>query len=376
MIYDVAVLGGGLGGLAAANLLAEQGWQVRLSEQKKYPFHKVCGEYISTESEGLLQHFGIPTENFPLIQKLRLTNHQGKGIQHDLGQGGIGVSRFFLDHQLVQKARKSGVDVREKEKIKEVSFNAAKGLHEIQTVKGATFSAKVVIGAMGKRPPASYRHHHSQKSRWVGIKHHLAMKEEFPKDFIDLHFFPGGYAGFSAVEGENRYCFCYLIEQKQLKQYPDFEELEQKVLVQNPAIGAILSRSEKYWERPQSISNFQFNRKTPLFQNQLLVGDQAALITPLCGNGMSMAMHAALLASEEIQLFLRQKQSRGEMEKNYQKKWQHHFNLRLKSGVLLQNLLMQKQMGNALMYLFEKIPASWQKQLVDSTRGVPFFEKG
>jgi flavin-dependent dehydrogenase len=49
----------------------------------------------------------------------------------------------------------------------------------------------------------------------------------------------------------------------------------------------------------------------------LMLGDAAGMITPLCGNGMSMAMHSAKLAFTEINNFLQQKISRNEMEKNY-----------------------------------------------------------
>ena len=36
----------------------------------------------------------------------------------------------------------------------------------------------------------------------------------------------------------------------------------------------------------------------------LMLGDAAGMITPLCGNGMSMAMHASKLAYEAIHSFL------------------------------------------------------------------------
>src|SRR6476659_3978963 len=47
--YDVAIIGGGLAGLSSAIELRMAGYNVILFEQEKYPFHKVCGEYISHE---------------------------------------------------------------------------------------------------------------------------------------------------------------------------------------------------------------------------------------------------------------------------------------------------------------------------------------
>ncbi|HZZ75876.1 MAG TPA: FAD-dependent oxidoreductase, partial [Puia sp.] len=48
--YDVAIVGGGLAGLSLAILLARESYRVCLFEKEAYPFHKVCGEYISMES--------------------------------------------------------------------------------------------------------------------------------------------------------------------------------------------------------------------------------------------------------------------------------------------------------------------------------------
>jgi flavin-dependent dehydrogenase len=47
--YEVAIVGGGLAGLSAAISLARLGHSVVLFEKEKYPFHKVCGEYLSME---------------------------------------------------------------------------------------------------------------------------------------------------------------------------------------------------------------------------------------------------------------------------------------------------------------------------------------
>ena len=45
-----------------------------------------------------------------------------------------------------------------------------------------------------------------------------------------------------------------------------------------------------------------------------MIGDAAGMITPLCGNGMSMALHASKLAAEQIDLFLQDRITRQQME--------------------------------------------------------------
>jgi Dehydrogenases (flavoproteins) len=62
------------------------------------------------------------------------------------------------------------------------------------------------------------------------------------------------------------------------------------------------------------------------------------MITPLCGNGMSMAMHASKIAAEEISKFLQGTLAREKMEQEYIEKWNKLFANRLKTGRMLQRL--------------------------------------
>lgn len=52
---DVIIIGGGLAGLVNAICMARAGLDVLLVEKRHYPYHKVCGEYISNEVVPFLQ---------------------------------------------------------------------------------------------------------------------------------------------------------------------------------------------------------------------------------------------------------------------------------------------------------------------------------
>ncbi len=52
-----------------------------------------------------------------------------------------------------------------------------------------------------------------------------------------------------------------------------------------------------------------------------MIGDAAGMITPLCGNGMSMALHASKIAAGEINRFLQDEITRDELEQNYARQW-------------------------------------------------------
>jgi flavin-dependent dehydrogenase len=65
-MYDIAITGGGLAGLTLSVQCADAGYRVLLIEKEQYPFHKVCGEYISNESTGFLERLGLPLRDLKL----------------------------------------------------------------------------------------------------------------------------------------------------------------------------------------------------------------------------------------------------------------------------------------------------------------------
>src|SRR6476660_4207057 len=110
-IYDVAIIGGGLAGLTLSIQCADAGYNTILFEKEAYPFHKVCGEYISLESYPFLENIGFSLKEFnvPVIKKLQLTDVSGKLYEFDLDLGGFGISRYKLDSALYEISKTKGV---------------------------------------------------------------------------------------------------------------------------------------------------------------------------------------------------------------------------------------------------------------------------
>src|SRR6187402_1622553 len=123
--YDVAIIGGGLAGLALSIQLAKKHYSVILFEKERYPFHKVCGEYISMESWDFLEGLGVPlsTLNLPIIDTLNLTAPNGNSFETKLPLGGFGISRYKLDNLLATLAKESSAQILEETKVDDVRFN-------------------------------------------------------------------------------------------------------------------------------------------------------------------------------------------------------------------------------------------------------------
>ena len=102
-----------------------------------------------------------------------------------------------------------------------------------------------------------------------------------------------------------------------------------------------------------------------------MIGDAAGMITPLCGNGMSMAMHGSKLAAVEISAFLNNKISRKEMETNYGKNWKNNFKTRVATGKLVQYLFGRTAATNMLVKFMNK-SSFLANKLINLTHGKSF----
>jgi menaquinone-9 beta-reductase len=357
--YDVALIGGGLAGLAAAIVLARQGFKVVLLEKQNYPFHKVCGEYLAEESLPFLARLGVPLAdlNLPQIQRACFSSAQGRQLNFALRPGGIGLSRYTLDFQLLQLARAAGAEVREGAYVRDLL--GTPGDFEVQT-RTESLKARVVCGTWGKYSNFDLqlkREFVDQRYRtqaFVGVKYHV--QADFPRDLVALHSFPGGYCGISAIEA-GKFCMAYLASGQSLKDCGgDISLLEKQVLAQNPHLKSLLAEITPLYERPLVIAQVHFLPKAPHEGHILMAGDTAGMIAPLSGNGMSMALRAAALLGEWVPQYLNSELSYPELELGYAKAWQALFQRRIQTGLLLQRFMRHPRNSDWLIRALRPFP--------------------
>jgi len=374
-IYDCAIIGGGLAGLCLSIQLAKLGHSLILFEKEQYPFHKVCGEYISLESWDFLERLGLPLRNMnlPIIKKLIVTAPGGSSLQQELPLGGFGISRYKIDNDLKEIAKQLGVYVIENCKAEDIVF--VNEQFSITTTTGE-YKSRVCCASFGKRSniDIKWKRSFAQKSNsklnnFIGVKYHI--KTSFPTDTIALHNFKDGYCGISKIE-DDRYCLCYLTNAANLKDNGNsIAEMEKNILSRNPHLKNIFEHSTYLYKQPLSISQISFRPKTQVENNVLMIGDAAGMITPLCGNGMSMAMHGSKIAAAWIDVFLHKKISRRELEDNYSKQWKETFAKRLKTGRIIQRFFGKVWMTNLFVRTMKVFP-SFTKWIIKQTHGERF----
>jgi len=366
---EVLIIGGGLAGLSSAIHLCNAGKQVVLIEKNSYPQHKVCGEYISNEVLPYLQYLHAdPAVLFPnQISRLQVSTLTGRSCESPLPNGGFGISRYTLDEYLFKKALAAGCMIIH-DRVKDVRFISDE--FEVQCLN-QTIYAKVVLGAYGKREQLDHaldRNFVKQRSPWLAVKAHY--KGEHPSDLVALHNFQGGYCGVSKVE-DDIINICYLVNYQSFKQFKNIREHRERVLFKNPHLNELLNNAEMIFEAPLSISQIAFDTKEKVKDHVLMIGDTAGLIHPLCGNGMSMAIHAAGICSSLVVNYLEGNiKSRHSLEHKYLQQWNAQFRTRVQAGRILSDILLKPAASEFVMKVLVKFPALF-KPMIRMTHGSP-----
>lgn len=353
---DALIVGGGLAGLTTSILLARQGHSVKLYEKKKYPFHRVCGEYISNETVPFLKANGLFPGRFKpeAISSLQLTSVNGKSAEINLDLGGFGISRYRYDEHLYNTALDAGVNVIH-ESVEEIDVNRA----------------RVVLCAHGKRSKLDYtlnRDFVHERSPYVGVKYHIRIDHRH--GLISLHNFKDGYCGISNVE-DGITNLCYLTHRRNMKEHGNIRKMEEEVLFRNPFLKSIFERAKFLFEKPEVINEISFASKAPVENHILMIGDAAGMITPLCGNGMAMAIHSSKIAFEWTHSFLSNNITREQMEEGYAKQWTRVFAKRLWTGRQVQRLFGGEMSSNFAVNLVKHVKPM-ANVLVKATHGDPF----
>ena len=354
--FDVLIIGGGLAGLCNAIHLSKFGTKVLLIEKNEYPKHKVCGEYISNEVLPYLQYLEIDPFRFGAVKidTFQLSTTTNKLISAKLPLGGFGISRYQLDFILSEKAKKNNVLIIQ-DTVIDVDFKEDTFL--VETKNKQKFTSKICIGSYGKRSALDVKFKRGfikKRSPYLGVKFHV--KGSFSENLVALHNFKGGYCGVSKVEN-NTINVCYITNFLSFQKYKNINDFEKNVVLKNHFLKEIFENSTSVFEQPLSISQISFETKKPIENHMMMCGDAAGMIHPLCGNGMSMAIQSAQIASKLILNYLKgNNTNRDALEKRYIMQWNAQFKWRLKAGHFIAMLFRNDKVASILLQVLKRLP--------------------
>ena len=299
--YDAIIVGAGLVGSATAIHLAKANCKVLIIEKEKEAHHKVCGEFLSPETETYLSDLGINLQKIGAkeINNLRLVRGD-EAVTTKLPFTAFSLARFTLDETLLQKAVEVGVDL-----IRGVTVKSINKQSETWQVSGGNFSAKskVLFLANGKHEIKGWQRPIDSKqveNDYIGFKMHYTLKPEKAKqlsDFTEIILFKGGYAGLQLV-ASNKANLCLVVKKSRFSECgKNWEYLLNEICTEIPHLTNILENAKVCWKKPLTIFGipYGYTRNKSQFNARgvYYLGDQMGVIPSFVGGGMTIALYSA-----------------------------------------------------------------------------------
>lgn len=312
---DVAIVGAGPAGSSTAIRLTLAGLDVVVLEQKAFPRHKLCGEFVSPECMPHFTELGvmedIASAGGTELRKTVFYSRSGKSVSIDsswfgvAGALAIGLSRAEMDARLLGRARDVGVDVRER-------TTAINGIVDNGKVKGIiardaagreySVEAMITIDATGRTRTLT-RHFAPDKIKKpassVAFKAYLRGARLAPAA-CEIYVYSGGYGGCNQVEGDV-FNLCFIVSAELTKRLgSDPERIMREVVCTNHRAAFALRDAQvvsEWFAVP--ITRFGRGELAPA-DGLLAVGDAAAFIDPFTGSGMLLALESGKIAAEAI----------------------------------------------------------------------------
>jgi flavin-dependent dehydrogenase len=290
------IVGGGPAGCAAAITLARGGLKPELIERTAEPHDIVCGGFLGWDALAALRGLGLDPVKLGArpIDRLRLVA-KGRAIERRLPKLAAGLSRRCLDEAMLAAAEGHGALVR-----RGVAVRSAED-RSVRTDAGEEIEADALFLATGKhelrglaRPVAT-----PKKELAVGLRTSFmpdARSRAELEGRIELHPFDGGYAGLLMQE-DGGINLCLSVSSARLREAGGVEALMERLAAEAPLLG---SRLQQVGETPWlSISNVPYGWRARGGTGGLYrLGDQAAVIASLAGDGIAIALTSGVAAAQ------------------------------------------------------------------------------
>jgi geranylgeranyl reductase family protein len=299
--FDVAVVGAGPAGTAAAITAAAHGLRAVCLDRATFPRDKTCGDGLTANALRLLERLGIARADLDLtpVTKTVLVTPNGHQIELPMatdGWHGAVVRRVELDAALVGLARRRGVEVREGCEVETVE------VHD-DGVRLDNVFARHVIAADGHWSPVR-RALEPDTPRDLGEWHAVRQYFEGVADNrLFVAFEPDLLPGYAWVFplGDGRANVGYGVLRSDGRTGRELKALWPELL-ERPTIRAILGPdarpidSVRAWPIPTRYSPARMMHG----ERVLFAGDAAGVVDPMTGEGIAQAIETGMLAADAI----------------------------------------------------------------------------
>ncbi len=318
---DVIIAGAGPAGAICAAYLARAGVDVLLIDKELFPRDKACGDMLR---EGIVKHIekleavDVLDEKSTCIRKIKLVGSAGS--EATVPFECYALPRFELDKLLVDTAKSWGVEVRQGCRLVDVIRENGKVCGAIVREKGTEYEirSQFVIGAdgvdsqlvkcLGGVPDEA------PDGIWLGVRGHfkgVRLDRNLTKDQYDA----GGVFGFDDKIGP-AYFWALPVGRDGVKRglcnvgvlVKGRDECDSDGLIARLEGWMNSENIKPMFDESEQIGSWAFGRiadstqlRKPAGEGYLLIGDAAAKVAPLFGDGLSAAADTAKAAADAVE---------------------------------------------------------------------------
>ena len=311
---DVAVVGGGPAGVAAAITLARAGRDVVLVDKATFPRDKCCGDGLTTGALRRYEALGLDPSSvasWQVVEDVFVRSPSGRTVcfplPRDAGTYAAVARRVDLDAAFLDVARAAGVKVLEGHALRAASVTGDRVVLDVEGI--GDLEARYAIGADGMWSPLRKAllgpdaergylgewHAFRQYFRSVGPQAASELWVWFEPDLLPGYAWsfplPGGRANVGF--GIRREAGAPTRSMK--AQWP--EVLARPHIAEVLGPGAVAEAPHKAWPIPARIDDVTLSAGRG---RVLFVGDAARATDPMTGEGIGQALETGVLAADAI----------------------------------------------------------------------------
>lgn len=289
------IVGGGPAGAAAALTLARADAEQLLIERTREPGDALCGGFLSWRTLATLADLGVAADDLNSAPVRRMRLFAGtRAAAARLPRPGRAVSRRRLDALLLERAVAAGARVERGVTARTIDGTTvqvdgdllaadalflASGKHEVRgAARPATRADDPALGLRVRLPAAA------ALTRLVG-------------DAVELHLFDGGYAGL-VLQEDGSANLCLAVRRSRLAAAGDPAALLRRLGDTHPRLGERLGLAQAL-PPADAVANVPYGwRGRETVAGVFRLGDQAAVIPSLAGEGMGIALASGARAAQ------------------------------------------------------------------------------
>jgi flavin-dependent dehydrogenase len=297
---ETAVVGGGPAGAAAACGLGLAGREVMLLERERGAHHKVCGEFLSVETQALLARLGIDAVALGAVGIERVSIHSGgRSVCAALPFRALSLSRYRLDDALLRRAVECGVEVRRGDPVRRATPDGKRWILRCDNRHIVCRNLVLATGKWSLRGVSDDR-----DASLVGLKMHLRLAPAQSLALaggVELALIAPGYAGLELVENGVANLCLVLPRTTVARLAPGWPALRGYLTGAAPQLAERLGGAEVLWDKPVTVVCPGGGHLTEASEPGVYrVGDRLAHIPPFTGDGLAIALGSASLAARHI----------------------------------------------------------------------------